>query len=36
RLYSEITERLTISDGYNLDRKQTIISILADIKQPGL
>lgn len=36
RLYSEITERLAISDGYNLDRKQTIISILADIKQPGL
>lgn len=36
RLYSEITERLTISDAYNLDRKQTIISILADIKQPGL
>ncbi|RWX20074.1 DNA polymerase III subunit delta' [Rhizobium hidalgonense] len=36
RLYFEITERLTISDAYNLDRKQTIISILADIKQPGL
>ncbi|UIY22956.1 DNA polymerase III subunit delta' [Rhizobium leguminosarum] len=36
RLYSEITERLTVSDAYNLDRKQTIISILADIKQPGL
>jgi DNA polymerase-3 subunit delta' len=36
RLYSEITERLTVSDGYNLDRKQTIISILTDIKQPGL
>ncbi|AJC79369.1 DNA polymerase III delta' subunit protein [Rhizobium etli bv. phaseoli str. IE4803] len=35
RLYSEITERLTISDAYNLDRKQTIISILSDIKQPG-
>ena len=36
RLYSDITERLTVSDAYNLDRKQTIISILADIKQPGL
>ncbi|WP_434733969.1 DNA polymerase III subunit delta' [Rhizobium sp. YTUHZ044] len=34
RLYSEVTERLTVSDAYNLDRKQTIISILADIKQP--
>ncbi|MBX4867964.1 DNA polymerase III subunit delta' [Rhizobium bangladeshense] len=36
RLYSEVTERLAISDAYNLDRKQTIIGILADIKQPGL
>ncbi|OWV78844.1 DNA polymerase III subunit delta' [Rhizobium sp. R635] len=36
RLYSEITERLTVSDAYNLDRKQTIIGILADIKRPGL
>ncbi|ARO24141.1 DNA polymerase III subunit delta' [Rhizobium sp. S9] len=36
RLYSEIIERLTVSDAYNLDRKQTIISILADIKQPRL
>ncbi|MBX5045001.1 DNA polymerase III subunit delta' [Rhizobium lentis] len=36
RLYSEITERLAVSDAYNLDRKQTIISILADLKQPGL
>ncbi|WP_064691652.1 DNA polymerase III subunit delta' [Rhizobium aegyptiacum] len=35
RLYSNITERLAVSDAYNLDRKQTIISILADIKQPG-
>ncbi|MDO3436075.1 DNA polymerase III subunit delta' [Rhizobium sp. CBN3] len=34
RLYSEVTERLTVSDAYNLDRKQTIISILADIRQP--
>ncbi|ACE91200.1 DNA polymerase III delta' subunit [Rhizobium phaseoli] len=36
RLYSDITERLAISSAYNLDRKQTVISILADIKQPGL
>ncbi|WP_434713160.1 DNA polymerase III subunit delta' [Rhizobium sp. YTUHZ045] len=36
RLYSEVIERLTVSDAYNLDRKQTIISILADIKQPRL
>ncbi|PDT29126.1 DNA polymerase III subunit delta' [Rhizobium sp. L9] len=36
RLYSEVTERLTVSDAYNLDRKQTIISILSDIKQPRL
>ncbi|MBX4938973.1 DNA polymerase III subunit delta' [Rhizobium binae] len=35
RLYSDITERLAVSNAYNLDRKQTIISILADIKQPG-
>ncbi|MBX5134378.1 DNA polymerase III subunit delta' [Rhizobium lentis] len=36
RLYSEVIERLTVSDAYNLDRKQTIISILSDIKQPRL
>ncbi|WP_454849484.1 DNA polymerase III subunit delta' [Rhizobium binxianense] len=36
RLHSEIIERLTVSDAYNLDRKQTIIGILGDIRQPGL
>ncbi|MBB3543727.1 MULTISPECIES: DNA polymerase III subunit delta' [unclassified Rhizobium] len=35
RLHSDISERLTVSDDYNLDRKQTILSILGDIKQPG-
>ncbi len=35
RLQSDIGERLTVSDAYNLDRKQTILSILGDIKQPG-
>ena len=35
RLQSDINERLTVSDAYNLDRKQTILSILGDIKQPG-
>lgn len=34
RLYSEITEKLTISDAYNLDRKQTIMEVLSEIKQP--
>ncbi len=33
RFYSDITERLTISQAYNLDRKQTILSILGDLKQ---
>ncbi|TCU16754.1 DNA polymerase III delta prime subunit [Rhizobium azibense] len=36
RLQSDINERLAISVAYNLDRKQTILSILGDIKQPGL
>ncbi len=35
RLYSEITEKLTVSDAYNLDRKQTIMEVLSDIKQPN-
>ncbi|NLS08131.1 DNA polymerase III subunit delta' [Rhizobium sp. P32RR-XVIII] len=35
RLQSDINERLAVSDAYNLDRKQTILSILGDIKQPG-
>lgn len=34
RLYSDITEKLTVSDAYNLDRKQTIMEVLSDIKQP--
>ena len=33
RFYSEMTERLTISQAYNLDRKQTILSLLGDLKQ---
>ena len=33
RLYADVTERLTISQAYNLDRKQTIITILGDLKQ---
>jgi DNA polymerase-3 subunit delta' len=35
RLHADISERLTVSDAYNLDRKQTVLSILGDIKQPG-
>lgn len=31
RLVSEIGERISISQGYNLDRKQTILSLLEDI-----
>ncbi len=31
RLSSEIGERIAISQGYNLDRKQTIISLLEDV-----
>ncbi|MBB3591239.1 DNA polymerase-3 subunit delta' [Rhizobium sp. BK529] len=34
RLYSEITEKLTVSAAYNLDRKQTIMEVLSEIKQP--
>lgn len=33
RLSSEITERLTIAQAYNLDRKQTILTILNELKQ---
>ncbi|APG84624.1 DNA polymerase III subunit delta' [Sinorhizobium americanum] len=32
RLSSSFSERLTISDAYNLDRKQTILSLLDDLK----
>ncbi|MDR7148049.1 DNA polymerase III subunit delta' [Rhizobium sp. BE258] len=35
RLQSDVNERLTVSGAYNLDRKQTILGILSDIKQPG-
>jgi DNA polymerase-3 subunit delta' len=35
RLQSDVNERLTVSSAYNLDRKQTILGILSDIKQPG-
>jgi DNA polymerase-3 subunit delta' len=35
RLHSDIVERLTVSDAYNLDRKQTVLSILGEIKEPG-
>lgn len=30
-LHASLTERTTVSDAYNLDRKQTVISLLADI-----
>lgn len=33
RLSSSVSERLTVSQAYNLDRKQTILSILDDIKE---
>lgn len=35
RLQSDVNERLIVSGAYNLDRKQTILGILSDIKQPG-
>ncbi|KQV81456.1 DNA polymerase III subunit delta' [Rhizobium sp. Root1220] len=35
RIHSDIAERLAVSDAYNLDRKQTVLSILGEIKQPG-
>ncbi|WP_429820316.1 DNA polymerase III subunit delta' [Ensifer sp. B1-9] len=31
-LSASVTERLTVSDAYNLDRKQTILSLLDDMK----
>ncbi len=31
RLYSAVSERLSIAEGYNLDRKQTVISLLEDV-----
>ncbi|WFR96860.1 DNA polymerase III subunit delta' [Rhizobium tumorigenes] len=33
RLHSDVTERLTVSQAYNLDRKQTILTVLGDLKQ---
>jgi DNA polymerase-3 subunit delta' len=33
RLSSSITERLTVAQAYNLDRKQTILTILDEIRQ---
>jgi DNA polymerase-3 subunit delta' len=33
RLHSEITERLTVAQAYNLDRKQSILTVLGDLKQ---
>jgi DNA polymerase III subunit delta' len=32
RLYQEVVERLTVSQAYNLDRKQTILTILGELK----
>ncbi|MBZ5758094.1 DNA polymerase III subunit delta' [Rhizobium sp. VS19-DR104.2] len=33
RLHSDVTERLIVSQAYNLDRKQTILTVLGDLKQ---
>jgi DNA polymerase-3 subunit delta' len=35
RLSSELSERLTVADAYNLDRKQTVLSILNDLRMAG-
>lgn len=35
RLHASLFERMAISDGYNLDRKQTVLTILGDIAQAG-
>ncbi|CZT35205.1 DNA polymerase III subunit delta' [Rhizobium sp. 9140] len=35
RLSSELSERLTVADAYNLDRKQTVLSILDDLRTAG-
>jgi DNA polymerase III subunit delta' len=32
RLSAGITERLSVAQAYNLDRKQTILAILDDVK----
>lgn len=36
RLYSDVSEQLTVSQAYNLDRKQTILTILGDMMQLGM
>ena len=33
RLHAALFERLAIADGYNLDRKQTVLSLLGDVVQ---
>ncbi len=33
RLHADVTERLTVSQAYNLDRKQTILTVLGDLRQ---
>lgn len=33
RLHSDVTERLNTADAYNLDRKQTILTVLGELKQ---
>jgi DNA polymerase-3 subunit delta' len=33
RLHFEVTERLSVSQAYNLDRKQTILTVLGELKQ---
>jgi len=33
RLYADVNERIVVSQAYNLDRKQTIITILGELKQ---
>lgn len=35
RLYSSVSERLSIAEGYNLDKKQTILGLLGDIAALG-
>ncbi|MEK1926163.1 MAG: DNA polymerase III subunit delta', partial [Rhizobium giardinii] len=36
RLSATIAERLSLAQAYNLDRKQTVLSILDDIKTESL
>jgi DNA polymerase-3 subunit delta' len=30
-LHSALTERVSVADAYNLDRKQTVLSLLTDL-----